>query len=98
MNEAALEEAVATIGPVAVMMDPYLTVDYKSGIFDDRYCSVFRIHQAVLLVGYGTENGRKFWIAKNSWGSDWGEDGYIRLLRGVNQCGLIIYDYYPLLD
>lgn len=49
-------------------------------------------------MGYGTdaETGRDFWIAKNSWGSAWGEGGYIRLLRNRNLCGLATAPSIPL--
>jgi hypothetical protein len=46
------------------------------------------ITHAVTVVGYGTERGIDFWLIKNSWGPQWGEEGYIRIKRGSNACGI----------
>lgn len=45
------------------------------------------VNHAVLAVGYGVENGTPYWLIKNSWGADWGVDGYFKMELGKNMCG-----------
>jgi len=72
--------AVATVGPISVSMDASWGA-YESGVYSG--CSKAAvIDHAIQLVGYGGGKGeKKYWIVRNSWGSSWGEDGYIRIER-----------------
>merc|ERR1719428_842095 len=47
-----------------------------------------RVDHAVLAVGWGVEDGKKYWKLQNSWGEDWGEDGFFRMARGTDESGI----------
>ncbi|XP_066141224.1 uncharacterized protein [Euwallacea fornicatus] len=96
-DENSLLEAVANQGPVSVAIDASYLSSYSSGIYSDNYCSPSTLNHGVLIVGYGNENGQDYWIVKNSWGDVWGEQGYFRLLRGTNECGVAEDDVYPII-
>jgi hypothetical protein len=86
-NEDAMVAALNENGPLSVGVDATYWSFYSGGIYDTS-CSSERMNHGVLLVGYGEENGTKYWIVKNSWAASWGEKGFIRLIRGKNKCGI----------
>ena len=87
---------MAKIGPIAIGLYAEDLMSYSGGIFDE--CSGTQMDHGVLAVGYGSENGKDYWIVKNSWGTGWGEEGYIRIARsdkGTGQCGVAQLNTYP---
>ena len=63
--------------------------NYKSGIISDvGLCGTVVPNLSVLIVGYGSENGKDFWIVQAPLGKDWGENGYARIIRNQNLCGI----------
>ncbi|KAG5443675.1 Plastin-2 [Clonorchis sinensis] len=100
-DEDALTQAVGLLGPVAIMVNssPQDFVKYEYDIYDDPACgtTLREVDHAMLLVGYGEEGGIPYWLIKNSWGDHWGENGYMRMRRGVNRCAVASYAVYPLL-
>ncbi|XP_075987384.1 cathepsin S-like [Anticarsia gemmatalis] len=85
-DEDAIEKAIVTIGPLAVAVNaaPFTFQLYRSGVYDDLFCTSWQLNHAMLLVGYTQD----YWILLNWWGQNWGEDGYIRIRRGFNHCGV----------
>uniref|UniRef100_A0A8B9LJW2 Cathepsin L.1 n=1 Tax=Astyanax mexicanus TaxID=7994 RepID=A0A8B9LJW2_ASTMX len=99
-DENALKNAVASIGPISVLIDTskHTFQLYKSGVYDEPGCSSTQLNHAVLLVGYDNDpTGKPYWLVKNSWGINWGDNGYIKMSRNkMNQCGIATDATYPL--
>ena len=88
-NESLIESYVAKNGPVSIGINADLFQFYQKGIITNTsLCDPNVLDHGVLIVGYGTSENVKYWKIKNSWGSDWGENGYIRIIRGKGACGL----------
>ena len=94
-NEENLKALVYLHGAVLVAIAAQGTSTYSHGIIRYRGgvfsgCSELdKVNHAVVVVGYGTtEEGLDYWLVKNSWGPGWGDQGYIKIQRGVNMCGI----------
>merc|ERR1712176_1175000 len=84
---------------VAIEGDTLAFQMYTRGVLTSDACGT-SVTQLALAVGYGSDNGIKYWKVKNSWGASWGEEGYIRIERGSNisksgGCGILQSSSYP---
>jgi len=88
-NQEAILSHLATVGPLAISVAANTFKDYESGVFSGcHYDENIQLNHSVQLVGYGSEGGVDYWLVRNSWGADWGEAGYIKVLREAEpQCG-----------
>merc|ERR1711862_379756 len=96
-NEQALMSAVS-LQPVSVAIEADRSAfqSYNTGVLQGN-CGT-QLDHGVLCVGYGIDNGVDYWKVKNSWGSSWGEAGYVRMLRGKGgdgECGILKSASYP---
>ena len=93
-SEEAMRVELVQNGPMSVSFEVYSDFQqYKRGIYhhtglEDKFNPWEITNHAVLLVGYGEEEGTKYWIVKNSWGENWGEEGYFRIMRGVDETSI----------
>eukprot|EP01083_Nonionella_stella_P310481 1103153_1 len=88
-DEAQMLSWLKPNGPIAIAVDATSWQSYTGGIMTN--CQSFQLDHGVLLVGYGVSGSTKYGIVKNSWGTSWGESGYIRLEYGTNQCLITKY-------
>lgn len=92
INEDYIQSFLIKYGPLAVAVNGNYFKYYRGGImnYSLSQCSPYNLNHAVIITGYGvTSTGLKYWIVKNSYGPRWGENGYIRIARGV--CGINRY-------
>ncbi|XP_038191970.1 cathepsin F [Arvicola amphibius] len=89
-NENKMAAWLAQKGPISVAINAFGMQFYRHGIARPLrpLCSPWLIDHAVLLVGYGNRSKTPYWAIKNSWGSNWGEEGYYYLYRGSGACGV----------
>lgn len=98
-NQLALESAVAKQPvTIAIEADTRYFQSYTGGILDAATCGT-NLDHAVEIVGYGSENGNDYWTVRNSWGSQWGENGYVRIKRNRSDndagiCGIAMEPSY----
>jgi len=84
--DALKETATYSVVALGIAGDSEVFQFYKSGVFDDQECGTTMNH-AVAVVGYGNDDGKDFFILRNSWGTSWGEEGYMRIAPGDETTG-----------
>jgi len=85
-----MQKEIMTNGPIQVAFKVYKSfMSYKSGVYSKKwYELVPEGGHAVKIVGWGTENGVDYWLVANSWNTSWGEDGFFKIKRGSDECGM----------
>lgn len=100
-NESDIAQNLYTSGPLSTAVNGDWLQFYKKGVVSPVICAKNKLNHAVALVGFGSEEDKgkevDYWIAKNSWGSGWGEEGFFRIKRGVGMCGINLNVSIPII-
>jgi len=85
-----LQKELMTNGPIQVAFKVYKSfMSYKSGVYQKSFWEFTpEGGHAVKFTGWGTEDGSDYWLVANSWGTGWGLDGFFKISRGNNECGI----------
>lgn len=98
-GEEVLMEALLTKGPMTVSVDagPKSFAFYHSGVYTEPTCNtkIDKLDHAVIVSGYGTtKEGKDYWLVKNTWSSMWGDEGYLKISRKPDDCGIATQPIY----
>jgi len=85
-----MQKEIMTNGPIQVAFKVYKSfMSYKSGVYKKKpYELLPEGGHAVKIVGWGTESGADYWLVANSWNTNWGDEGFFKISRGDDQCGM----------
>jgi cathepsin B len=87
-GEQNIMKEIMANGPVETAFSVYQDfLTYKSGVYQ-RKSNTFLGGHAVKFLGWGVEGGVKYWLVANSWNPSWGDQGYFKIIRGKNECGI----------
>jgi cathepsin F len=89
-DETQIAAAVQQYGPLSIGINANTFQFYSGGVSNPSslLCNPASLDHGVAIVGFGTADGQDYWTIRNSWGTSWGEAGYIRMVRGTGACGL----------
>jgi C1A family cysteine protease len=100
-NDQISMKAAVALQPVAIAIeaDTRYFQSYSSGVLTSSNCGT-NLDHGVLIVGYGEENGQKYWLVKNSWSTSWGDKGYVKIARSDSSndpgiCGIAMDPSFP---
>lgn len=86
LGEQTMKEEISKNGPIEATMVVYEDFPlYESGVYENVEGVALGGH-AIKILGYGEENGKKYWLVANSWNEEWGDKGFFKILRGANHC------------
>lgn len=87
-GEQQIQLEILKNGPVVLTMEVFSDLaNYKSGVYQQTSGEILGGH-AVKAIGWGVENGVKYWLIANSWNERWGDNGYFKIIRGKNDVGI----------
>jgi len=89
-DEEKMKRVLYKKGPIAAGLNARYLQFHDGGIHNAPQCND-DINHAILIVGYGEDNGIPYWIIKNQWGPSWGDNGFFKLIRGQKRCGIHTY-------
>jgi len=86
--ETQMQQLMMQYGPLSVCLNATPMQFYTGGVDNPTNCDPDEIDHCVTMVGWGVDSGTPYWRIKNSWNTNWGEEGYYRLIRGTGACGI----------